>query len=127
MNVRRAFGDQMPDAVRVLRRQTRAETAMSGIASFLIAVGVVSSIIFLLSQRADRGRGRRRAYADSTEGSTGGTSTGDDGFSLMNWFSGSSSSSEASCTSSSSSLGGSDSSCSDGGGDSGGGGDGGGD
>jgi hypothetical protein len=94
---------------------------MFGTAGFIIAVGIVSSIIFTLSMRADRVRDRRRTYADS---STGGTASGIGGFSLTDWYSSSSSSPSSSDSCSSSSyLGSSDSSCSDGGGGDGGGGD----
>lgn len=92
-------------------------------AGFFIAVGIVSSIIFMLSTRADRACERRRAYADSSASDSGGSASGIGGFSLVDWFSSSSSSfSNESCSSSSSFS--SDSSCSDGGGggDSGGGG-----
>lgn len=98
---------------------------MFGTAGFIIAVGVVSSIIFVLSMRADRVRDRRRAYADSSRSDTGGTASGIGGFSLTDWFSSSSSSSTSSDSCSSSSyFSSSDSSCGDGGGggDSGGGG-----
>ena len=96
-----------------------------GVAGFIIAVGIVSTVTFMLSLRADRISDRRRAY--SSTGDAGGISSGNDGFSLFNWFyaRSASSSSDVSCTSSSSSFfGGSDSGCSDtgGGGDSGGGG-----
>jgi hypothetical protein len=98
---------------------------MSGIMGFFIAVGVASAVFFMLMMRADRIRDRRRAYADPSTADSGGILSGNDGFSLLNWFgrSSSSSSSDDSCTSSSSSfLGSSDSSCSDGvgGGDGGG-------
>jgi hypothetical protein len=99
---------------------------MSGFAGFFIAVGVVSSIFFVLMLRTDRIRERRRAYADSSTGDSTVISSGNDCFGLLNWFSGtSSSSSDDSCASSSSSfLGGGDSGCgSDGGGGGGGGGD----
>jgi hypothetical protein len=91
---------------------------MSAMTGFFIAASAVSLICFGLMMRADRARNRRRAYADSTGGDTS-LSSGNDGFSLLNWFGGSSSSSSSddSCTSSSSSFfGGSDSGCSDGGG-----------
>jgi hypothetical protein len=92
--------------------------------TFFIAVGGVSLILFWLMVRADRIRDRRRAYADSIASNTSSISSGNDGFGLLNWFSGStSSSSNDSCASPSSFSGGSDGSCSDGGG---GGGDGGG-
>ena len=102
--------------------------SMSGIAAFLIAVGGVSLFFFWLMGRADRIRDRRRAYADSAASDTSGISSGNGGFSLLDWFGrSSSSSSDNSCTSSSPSFFSSgDSSCSDGGGgggDSGGGGD----
>ena len=95
---------------------------MFGTAGFIIAVGIVSSIIFMLSMRADRARDRRRAYADSSD--TGGTASSIGGFSLTDWYSSSASSSSSSDSCSSSSYFGSDSGCSDGGGggDSGGGG-----
>ena len=98
---------------------------MSGFAGFFIAVGIVSSICFVLMLRTDRTR-RRRAYADSSTGDSTIISSGNDGFGLLSWFGGtSSSSSDDSCSSSSSSfLGGGDSGCSS---DGGGGGDGGGD
>ena len=110
---------------------------MSAITGFFIAAGAVSAIIFTMMLRADRLRDRRRAYAESCARDTGGiSSSGNDGFSFLNWFGSSSSSSSGdSCTSSSSyfssgdssSGNSSDSSCSDGGdgGDSGGGGGGG--
>ena len=91
---------------------------MSAMTGFFIAVSVVSLIVFGLMVRTDRARTRRRAYADSSGGDTS-FSSGNDGFSLINWFGGSSSSSSSdeACTSSSSSFfGSSDSSCSDGGG-----------
>jgi len=100
---------------------------MSGVTGFFIAVGIASAIFFMLMVRADRIRDRRRAYAGSPTSDTAGISSGNDGFSLLNWFSGSSSSSSSddSCTSSSE---GGDSSCSsDGGGGGGGDGSGGGD
>lgn len=101
---------------------------MSGFAGFFIAVGIVSSIFFALMLRADRVRDRRRAYADSTASDTGVTSSGNDCFGLLRWFSGSSSSSSSSsddsCASSSASFsGGGDSSCSSDGGGGGGGSD----
>jgi hypothetical protein len=105
------------------------ESAMSAIGGFFIAVGAVSAIVFTLMMRADRQRDRRRAYADSpARGSGGISSSGNDGFNLLNWFASSSSSSSGdSCASSSSFFSssdssGSDRSCSDGeggGGDSG--------
>jgi hypothetical protein len=100
---------------------------MSGTIGFFIAVAIVSGIFFLLITRTERARDRRRAYADSSTGDTSGISSGNGGFSLLDWFNGSSSSSSSddACSSSSSSFfGSSDSSCSDGGGggDSGGGG-----
>jgi len=100
---------------------------MSGMIGFFIAVGVVSSIIFMLMMRADRVRDRRRAYADASAGDTGGISSGIGGYSLLDWFGGSSSSSSSSddTCSSSSYFSSSDSSCGDsgsGGGDGGGGG-----
>jgi hypothetical protein len=106
---------------------------MNGTIGFFIAVGIVSAAIFAWTTRSDRMRDRRRAYADATAGD-GGTSYGNNSFSLLNWFGGSSSSSspsssEDSCTSSSSSsssFGGGDTSCSSDGGGGGGGGDGGG-
>ena len=96
---------------------------MIGTAGFIIAVGIVSSIIFVLSMRADRVRDRRKAYADSSTSDTGGTASGIGGFSLTDWFSGNSSSSSSgdSCSSSSSSFGSGDSSCSSDGGGGGGG------
>jgi hypothetical protein len=103
--------------------------AMSSLTGFFIAVSVVALICFGLMMRSDRVRDRRRAYADSAGGDTSVISSGNDGFSLLNWFGGSSSSSSSddSCTSSSSSFfSSSDSGCSDGGGGGGGGGDGGG-
>ncbi|MCP4617279.1 MAG: hypothetical protein GY844_12710 [Bradyrhizobium sp.] len=103
---------------------------MSGITGFVIAVGIVSVIIFMLMSRAERIGDRRRAHAGSSTSDTSGISSStSDGFSLLNWFGSSSSSSPSgdSCTSSSSFFGSndnsSDSGCSDGGG---GGGDGGG-
>jgi hypothetical protein len=97
--------------------------AMSSLTGFFIAVSVAALICFGLMLRTDRVSDRRRAYADSAGGYTT-ISSGDSGFSLLNWFSGSSSSSSSddSCGSSSS-WSSSDSSCGDGGG---GGGDGGG-
>src|SRR5262245_34275580 len=91
---------------------------MSGITGFFIAVGIASAILFMLMMRADRVRDRRRAYADSSTAGTDGIPSGNDGFNLLNWFSGSSSSSssENSFTSSSSSVSSSDSGCSGGGG-----------
>jgi hypothetical protein len=108
------------------RHEFERNFAMSGIMGFFIAVGVASAVFFMLMMRADRIRDRRRAYADPSTADSGGILSGNDGFSLLNWFgrSSSSSSSDDSCSSSSSFLGSSDSSCSDGGG---GGGDGGGD
>lgn len=99
---------------------------MSSLTGFFIAVSVVALVCFGLMMRTDRVRDRRRAYADSAGGDTT-ISSGNDGFSLLNWFSGSSSSSSSddSCTSSSWSS--SDSSCGDGGGGGGDGGGGGGD
>jgi hypothetical protein len=99
---------------------------MSGFAAFFIAVGVVSSIFFVLMLRTDRIRDRRRAYADSSTGDTTVISSGNESFGLLSWFSGtsSSSSSDDSCSSSSSSsFSGGDLGCSS---DEGGGGDGGG-
>ncbi len=96
---------------------------MSGFAGFFIAVGVVSSISFVLMLRTDRIR--RRAYADSSTGDSTVISSCNDGSGLLSWFGGTSSSpSDDSCSSSSSSgFGGGDSSCSsDGGGGGGGGG-----
>jgi len=93
---------------------------MFGTAGFIIAVGIVSSIIFVLSMRADRARDRRRAYANSSD--TGSTASGIGGFSLTDWYSSSSSSPSSSDSCSSSSYFSSDSSCSDGGGGGGGGG-----
>jgi len=95
---------------------------MGALTGFFIAVAAVSSIVFVLMLRSDRVRGRRRAYADSTAGDTGGMASGDGGLSLLNWFNGSSSSSDDSCASSPSSFSSSDSSCGDGGGGDGGGG-----
>jgi hypothetical protein len=91
---------------------------MGGIMGFFIAVGIASAIFFVLMTRADRIRDRRRAYAGSATADTGGISSGNDGISLLSWFSGSSSSSSSndSCTASSSSFFSGDSSCSDGGG-----------
>ena len=98
---------------------------MSGMTGFFIAVGIVSPICFALMMRTRRVRDRRRAYANSSVSNTGGgIASGNDGFSLLNWFGGSSSSSssDGSCTSSSSSFfSSSDSSCGDGGGGGGGG------
>ncbi len=99
---------------------------MSGFAAFFIAVGVVSSIFFVLMLRSDRVRDRRGAYADSSAGDNNITSSGNDGFNLFSWFSGTSSASSTddSCASSSSSFsGGGGSSCSSDGGGGGGGGD----
>lgn len=111
------------------RRNTGAGRAMNGTIGFLIAVGIVSAAIFAWSMRSDRMRDRRRAYADSSAGD-GGTSYGNNGFGLLNWFGSSSSSPSSSgdsCTSSSSSFLGSGDNCSsDGGGGSGDGGGGGG-
>jgi hypothetical protein len=93
---------------------------MTGMTGFLIAVGVASSIFFVLMLRADRVRNRGRAYADTAGSETGGISPGNDGFSLLNWFNGSSASTSGdSCSSSSFNSG--DSGCSDGGGGDGGG------
>ena len=102
--------------------------AMSSLTGFFIAVSVVALICFGLMLRTDRVRDRRRAYADSAGGDATISSGNNDGFSLLNWFSGSSSSSSSddSCASSSS-WSSSDSSCGDGGGGGGDGGGGGGD
>jgi hypothetical protein len=116
MNAAAAFGDEYGGRGHP-RDAAISNEAMSAMTGFFIAVSVVSLICFGLMMRADRARDRRRAYADSTGGDTS-LSSGNDGFSLLNWFGGSSSSSSSddSCTSSSSFLGSSDSSCSDGGG-----------
>jgi hypothetical protein len=118
MNAAAAFGDEIWRARAPPRGAAILSQAMSAMTGFFIAVSVVSLICFGLMMRADRARTRRRAYADSTGGDTS-FSSGNDGFSLLNWFGGSSSSSSSdeACTSSSSSFfGSSDSSCGDGGG-----------
>ena len=61
---------------------------MSSLTGFFIGIGVVSLIFFGLMIRADGVRDRRRAYADSAGGDTSGISPGNDGFGLLNWFSG---------------------------------------
>lgn len=128
MNAVALFGDEESERGHPARSGKAGwKAAMSGMTGFFIAVGIVSLICFALMIRADRLRDRRRAYVDSTGGDGRGFSPGNDGFSMLNWFSGSSSSSssDGSCTSSSSlsSFSGGDSGCSDGGS----GGDGGGD
>lgn len=103
-------------------RTNFGRTAMFGTVGFIIAVGIVSSIFFLLSARADRGRDRRRAYADGSTNDSGGTSSGIGGYRLRDWYSSSPSSSPSDGCSSSFHLSSFDSGCGDsGGGDSGGG------
>lgn len=132
MNAAALFGDEESERGHPVRTGKAGwKAAMSGMTGFFIAVGTVSLICFALITRADRLRDRRRAYVNSTGGDGGGVPTGNDGFSMLNWFSGSSSSSssssDGSCTSSSSSSSfrDGDSGCGDGGsgGDGGGGGD----
>jgi hypothetical protein len=117
MNAAAAFGDEYGGRGHPCDAAISSQ-AMSAMTGFFIAVSVVSLICFGLMMRADRARDRRGAYADSAGGDTS-FSSGNDGFSLLNWFGGSSSSSSSdeACTSSSSSFfGSSDSSCGDGGG-----------
>ncbi len=98
---------------------------MNGTMGFLLAVGGVSTIIYWLSNRADRAA--RRSSTGDGSGSSYDTSTSSiGGWSFTNWFSSSNSSSDSSSTSGASGDW-SSSSDSSGGGDSGGGGDGGGD
>lgn len=97
-------------------REFRTESAMFGTAGFIIAVGIVSSIIFALSMRADRLSDRRRSYADGSTNDSGGIASGIGGYSLKDWFSSSSSAPSSSDSCSSSSYFSGDSSCSDGGG-----------
>lgn len=86
MNAAREPGDQWMQARLRAATAIRTEIDMAT-AGFLIAVGIVASIIFMLTTRAERSRERSGTHADSSASDTGGGSSAIGGFSLLDWFS----------------------------------------